>query len=289
MQGLTIAVASGKGGTGKTTFSTNLALALSRNNKKTEYIDCDVEEPNGFIFLNPEIKNATAISIDVPQPNLDKCTGCGICGKFCKFSAIVSLNKNVLVFEELCHSCNGCITLCPANALEPKSIEVGLVEQGTKEDLTCAQGILKISSARTPTLISSVRKLANNNAVTILDAPPGTACAAVASLKDVDFVLLVTEPTPFGLNDLKLAVDMTRKLGIPFAVAINRCDIGNDETLKYCDSENIPVIMEIKESKQIAHAYSQGKMIIDVLPEYQDEFSSLYDKIITLIKEAANA
>lgn len=287
MQGLTIAIASGKGGTGKTTFSTNLALALSRSGKKTEYIDCDVEEPNGFIFLKPETKNKQAITINVPQPNLDKCTGCGTCGNFCKFSAIVSLNKNVLVFEELCHACNGCILLCPADALTPKPIEVGTVEQAECENLTCVQGTLEIASARTPTLIGSVRKLVSDDAITILDAPPGTACAAVASLKDVDFVLLVTEPTPFGLNDLKLAVDMTRKLGIPFAVAINRCDIGNDETIKYCKNENIPVIMQIQESRQIAQAYSKGTMIIDALPKYQSDFCDLYNKINSLVKEAA--
>jgi len=275
-----IAIASGKGGTGKTTIATNLAQYTAGLGQPVQYLDCDVEEPNGHIFLKPKINISEAVTVDVPQVDLERCTGCGKCGKICQYSAIVHIkNNNVLTFEQLCHSCGGCMRVCPVDAIKPKPLNIGDIELGKAGDIDFIHGKLRIGHVRTPSLIKEVKKHIKQGCLAIIDVPPGTSCPVVEAIRGADFVLLVTEPTPFGLNDLKLAVDLVRKMNLPFAVTINRYDIGNDGVEKYCRAENINICLKLPDDRRIAEAYSTGQMIVDVLSEYRKEFSELYEYI----------
>jgi MinD superfamily P-loop ATPase len=271
-----IAVASGKGGTGKTTVATNLARSLSNG---VQFIDCDVEEPNSHLFLNPRIEKSRDVDVPCPEVDLDKCTCCGECATICRFSAIAVVKDNVLVFPELCHGCGGCSKACPENAIREVPRAIGVLEQGTADPLRFVHGRLKIGEAMSPPLIKAARGLAAGNGIVIIDAPPGTSCPVITAIKGSDFCLLVTEPTPFGLNDLKLTVEVVRELGMPSGVVINRSDIGDRETKAFCESEGIPVLMEIPEDRRIAEAYSRGEMIIDVLPDYREKFRQLFEVI----------
>ena len=274
-----IAVASGKGGTGKTTLATNLAVAISRSGLGASYVDCDVEEPNGHIFLKPTIEEATRVGIPVPDVDKDKCDGCGKCDEICQYSAIVCINKNVLTFPELCHGCGGCSRLCPQTAIVEVTKEIGVVERGMSNGVGFLQGRLKIGEVMAPPLIREVKKRISNGAITIVDAPPGTSCPVIEAIKGSDYVLLVTEPTPFGLNDLELAVGMTRELSLPFGVIINRCDVGDDRVKKYCEEEQIELLLEIPDNRRIAEAYSKGELVLEVAPEYEGKFMRLYERI----------
>jgi len=276
MLDMKIAVASGKGGTGKTTVATNLALTVAQLGMPVQYLDCDVEEPNGHIFLKPQIHRSLNVTVDVPQVDLKKCTGCGKCGEICQYAAIVCIKENVLTFEQLCHSCAGCWRICPADAIKPKPLNIGNIETGKAGDVDFIQGKLRIGHVRTPSLIKQVKEHIKQDYLAIIDVPPGTSCPVVEAIKDVNFVLLVTEPTPFGLNDLKLAVDLVRKMSLPFAVIINRYGIGNNEVENYCKTENINIVLNLPDDRQIAEAYSSGKMIIQALPKYKKDFASLY-------------
>jgi len=280
-----IAIASGKGGTGKTTIATNLAHYVGLLGQKVQYLDCDVEEPNGHIFLKPNIEKTLAVTVDVPEVDLKKCTGCGKCSEICQYSAIVHLkDNNVLTFEQLCHSCGGCMRVCPADAIKPKLLSIGDIEFGKTGDIDFVQGRLRIGYVRTPSLIKEVKKHIKKGFLAIVDVPPGTSCPVVEAVKGTDFVLLVTEPTPFGLNDLKLAVGMVREMNLPLAVVINRCDIGNDEVEKYCRAENIDIVLKLPDDRRIAEAYSSGRIIVDVLGEYKQQFSRVY-KYLESVKE----
>jgi MinD superfamily P-loop ATPase len=279
MPDMQIAVASGKGGTGKTTIATNLACHIARSGEDVQYIDCDVEEPNGHIFLKPQISRTQPVTIDTPEVDTEKCDGCGKCGRICQYSAIICLNETVMTFEQLCHSCGGCMLVCPTGAITAKQRQIGFVDLGAADGVHFAQGRLNIGDIHTPGLIKSVKREAANQGYVILDAPPGTSCPVVEAVKGADFVLLVTEPTPFGLNDLRLAVGMVRELKLPFAVAINRSDLGNDDVKRYCDQENIEIALEIPDDRRIAEAYSIGKMVIEVLPEYQEKFADLRERL----------
>ena len=274
-----IAIASGKGGTGKTTIATNLACSIARAGQAVQYLDCDVEEPNGHIFLKPEIRETQSVTIGVPGVDEDKCDACGKCGELCQYSAIISLKTKAMVFDQLCHACGGCMLVCPNDAIKEVPKEIGFADSGMAGDVRFAQGRLKIGDIHTPPLIKKVKKLSNEDEVTIIDAPPGTSCPVIEAVKGTDFVLLVTEPTPFGLNDLKLAVGMVRELGIPFAVVINRSDPEERMTRDYCEAENIEIIFEVPDDRKIAEAYSIGKMIVDILPEYKKEFAGLFANI----------
>jgi MinD superfamily P-loop ATPase len=275
----TIAIASGKGGTGKTTVATNLACILAREGKAVQYLDCDVEEPNGHIFLKPEITSCIDVTVDVPEVDLSKCNGCGKCGELCQYSAIVCLQDKPLVFDQLCHLCGGCMLVCPTGAIKEKGREIGFADIGSANSLRFGQGRLKIGDIHTPSLIKHVKNNSCHEGIIIIDAPPGTSCPVIEAVKGSDFVLLVTEPTPFGLNDLKLAVRMINELKIPFAVVINRSDPNEKIVNEYCRKENIQIILEVPDDRRIAEAYSDGKMIIDELPEYKKEFAELYENI----------
>jgi MinD superfamily P-loop ATPase len=278
-----IAIASGKGGTGKTTIATNLACSIVRMGEEVQYLDCDVEEPNGHIFLKPDIKETQKVTIGVPEVNTDLCDGCGKCGILCQYSAIICLKDKPLVFEQLCHSCGGCELICPTGAIKEKQIEIGFVDLGTTGDVKFGQGRLKIGDVRSPALIKKVKEHAANNGTVLIDAPPGTSCPVIEAVKGVDFVLLVTEPTPFGLNDLELAVEMVRELGTSFAVVINRCDVGDDRVVRYCQQQDIEIFLEIPNDRMVAEVYSQGIKIIDALPGYEEKFIQLYQKINTRV------
>lgn len=271
-----VSVASGKGGTGKTTVATNMALSIPN----TQLLDCDVEEPNSHIFIKPEIKKRDFVFIPVPEVDKSKCDGCGKCQEVCAYNAIAVLKSKVLIFPELCHGCGSCNYFCPQNALKEVNKDIGVVETGNKGNLKFSHGKLKIGEMMAPTVIKAVKRKILKDRTVIIDAPPGTACPMISAIKDSDFVILVTEPTPFGLNDLILAVEVVRKLGIGFGVIINRSNIGNNEVSRYCRKENISILMQIPFDIEIAVAYSKGIPLLDALPEYKKDFIFLHEKII---------
>ena len=277
-----IAIASGKGGTGKTTVSTNLAWTLAQTGRQVQYLDCDVEEPNGHIFLKPSIEETEQVTVAVPEVDLIKCTGCGRCSRLCQYSAIVCLKDTVLTFEQLCHSCGGCLLVCPEKAIKEKQKIIGYLDQGRAGNFTFVQGRLEIGDVRTPALIRQVKQKINGAQIALIDAPPGTSCPVIEAVKGADYVLLVTEPTPFGLHDLKLAVEMVRQLKLPFSIVINRSDLGDNQVLQYCQKEAIKIIMELPDDRKIAKAYSSGHLIVEALPEYREHFSRLAQAIEVL-------
>ncbi len=275
-----IAIASGKGGTGKTTVAVNLASVLTRDGLKVQYLDCDVEEPNGHIFLHPRITATEAVGIPVPVVDEAKCTGCRECAKVCQFHAIAVMKKP-LIFAELCHGCGGCALVCPTGAIREEKRTIGVVESGSAKGVAFVQGRLNIGEPMAPPLIRAVKQQALAGSVVILDAPPGAACPAVTTIRDADLVLLVTEPTPFGLNDLKLAVEMIRQLGIRQGVVINRADSGDQRVRDYCGHAGLPIMLELPDDRRIAEAYSRGEMAIEVVPDWTDHLRGLWQAIIT--------
>ncbi len=278
-----ISIASGKGGTGKTTVATNLAVSLGGG---VQLLDCDVEEPNAHLFIHPVFEKAEIVSTGVPEVDEAKCNLCGKCGEICQFKAIVVIGKTVLPFQELCHSCGGCMEICPEHAIREGQRMLGEIEFGRRNGLEFIHGRLRVGEAMAPPLIRKVRSFAHPDLVTIIDAPPGTSCPVIASMKGADFVLLVTEPTPFGLHDLKLAVGAVRMLGIPCGLVINRSDMGDDRLREYARSEGIPILMEIPFDRKIAESYSRGELLVDVRPEWQEKFVQLYERITDLAKSA---
>ncbi|MGD9072058.1 MAG: ATP-binding protein [Desulfobacterales bacterium] len=277
-----ITVASGKGGTGKTTVATNLAVAVESD---VQVLDCDVEEPNAHLFLKPEISDVTTATTPVPEIDLGNCTLCGECEKICQFKAIVVLGDTVLTFPEMCHGCGGCKAVCPAAAIKEIGRELGVIETGHRKGVAFGHGRLRIGEAMAPPLIKKVRALALPDRFTIIDAPPGTSCPVIASMKGTDFVLLVTEPTPFGLYDLKLAVGAVKLLGIPHGLVINRADLGDRQVYAYAEEENIPILMEIPFDRRVAEAYSGGALIVETQPEWKEAFRQLYFSIKKLVEE----
>ena len=275
-----ISIASGKGGTGKTTIATNLAVSLKSD---VQLLDCDVEEPNSHLFIQPVIEEVKTITTPVPEVDMEKCSLCGKCGEICQFKAIAVIADTVLVFHELCHSCGGCMQVCPEKAITETGRELGVIEQGHRNGLEFVHGRLRVGEAMSPPLIKKVREYTRPGILTIIDAPPGTSCPVIACMTGADFVLLVTEPTPFGLHDLKLAVGAVKILGIPCGLVINRSDIGNDQVKIYAEQENIPVLMEIPFDRRIAEAYSRGKMIVEVMPEWKERFAKLYHQIKEIV------
>lgn len=282
---MNIAIASGKGGTGKTTISTNLAYYLAGRNVSVRYHDCDVEEPNGHLFLKPEITKKHPAFISVPLIDENRCTGCGKCVQLCEYNALARLGKTVMVFAELCHGCGGCTLICPQNAITEHEKEIGFVETGNSGKIGFVHGRLNIGEAMSPPLIRSVLGKMDNNFVNIIDAPPGTSCPVIASVKNTDFIVLITEPTPFGLNDLNLAIEMTREIGIPCGVLINRADEKSDTAREFCKQKNVSILAEIPDDRSIAEAYSKGEMIIDAVPQLQSVFAQLWEAIQKQVKK----
>jgi MinD superfamily P-loop ATPase len=281
-----IAVASGKGGTGKTTVAVNLALALGN----VQFLDCDVEEPNAHIFLKPQIDHEQKATIPVPDVDETKCTWCGTCREVCLYHAIAVIPQSgdkkgkVLIFPELCHGCGACTLLCPEKAMKEIKREIGVIEIGTKNTIRFVHGRLNIGEAMSPPLIRQVKAHIDPEATVIIDAPPGTSCPVITTVKGSDVCVLVTEPTPFGLNDLILAVEVLRVLQIPFGVVINRADIGDGMVEEYCAKENIAILMKIPFKKEIAVSYSVGIPIIEQDSSYREKFIDLYKNICRIKK-----
>lgn len=271
-----ISVASGKGGTGKTTVSVNLARVFPA---PVMLLDCDVEEPNAHLFLPGTLKRMEPVSMRVPEVNASLCDGCGACSAVCQYNAIAALKDEALVFQELCHGCGGCILACPKKALSEKDRRIGDVEVFQTGHITLVQGRIDIGVAMAPPVIRAVKARLDGTGKAVLDAPPGTSCPVITTIKDTDLVVLVTEPTPFGLHDLKLAVDMVRELAVPFGVIINRSGSGDGRVNRFCTQQGVPVFAEIPDDRRIAEAYSRGELLVDALPEYWELFDRLYQTI----------
>jgi len=287
-----ITIASGKGGTGKTTVAVNLALALAGMGHSVVYADCDVEEPNGHIFLKPALDGSEEVGARIPIVDGDACTACGECGRICQFSAIVCLGETpAMTFPELCKGCGGCLLVCDDGAISEGVRTLGVIEKGRAAapgrgadgGIGFIHGRLRVGEAQSPPLIRRVKGELPAAGIAVLDSPPGTSCPVVETVRESDFVLLVTEPTPFGLNDLKLAVGMVRALDVPFAVAINRCDAGDDGVARYCGEEGIRILFEMKDDRRIAEAYSRGETIARALPEYGALFERLGNDILEAV------
>lgn len=278
-----ISVASGKGGTGKTTVAISLASSLGQG---VTLLDCDVEEPNCHLFLRPQIVETEEVATMVPAIRQEACSGCKRCAGICRFRALTVVSGKVLVFPELCHGCGGCLAICPEGAIESGKRLLGTVETGRCGDILFRHGRLRIGEAMAPPLIRQVRAGENGAAITIIDAPPGTSCPVITAMRGTDFVLLVTEPTPFGLHDLSLAVEAVQLLGIPCGLVINRSDLGDQGVKAYARRQGLPVLMEIPYDREIAGAYSCGIPIVQAMPEWVARFRRLYEKIVTLTATA---
>ena len=280
---MTIAVASGKGGTGKTLIATSLALVL-QDAGSVEFLDCDVEEPNAHLFLKPHIEAKEAVEIPVPLVDDAKCTCCGRCAEVCEFNAIAVLKDAVMVFSELCHGCTACWVLCPEEAIRPTGREVGVAESGWSGPIGFHHGWLRVGEAMSPPLIRAVKARARPADFVVIDSPPGTSCPVVESVRDADVVVLVTEPTPFGLNDLVLAVDMVEALGRTAGIVINRAGIGDGQVNDFCRSRNLPILLEIPFDRRIAEAYSRGEPLVGAFPEYRPRFRELGRALQSMVK-----
>ena len=279
-----ISIASGKGGTGKTLVATSLALSL-KDNHKVVILDCDVEEPNDHILLKPVITGSEPVNIQVPGIDEKKCTYCGKCAKVCVYHAIAVLGDHVLTFPQLCHGCGACSYLCPEKAISEEPRQTGVVEWGHSDGVGFVHGILTVGEAMAPPVIRKVKEHANGNGIVIRDVSPGTSCPVVESIKGSDFCILVTEPTPFGLNDLALAVETVRKLEIPCGVVLNRAGVGNAGVEEYCRKEKIPILFTIPLDTEIARLYSRGIPLVDGMPQWKNRFGQLFDRIKEIVDE----
>lgn len=275
-----ISVASGKGGTGKTTVAVNLALSLS--NRHVQLLDCDVEEPNSHLFLNPVIQETKPAHTLVPTVNYELCDFCGKCALACEYNALVVVPKQeVMVFPGLCHGCGLCSLVCPRDAISEMSREIGVIKKGTSGDgnIALVYGLLNIGEVMATPLIDQVKAGIDPAKTVIIDVPPGTACPVIAAVQGSDYCILVTEPTPFGLYDLTLAVAVLRVLKLPFGVVINKAGIGDRKVYEYCATEGIPILLEIPHDKRIAQCYSEGVPFIKELPEWQERFAALMERV----------
>jgi len=291
-----ISVASGKGGTGKTTIAVNLALALAKDKgKNVQFLDCDVEEPNAHLFLKPVITSLESVEIPVPKIDDKKCNYCGKCAEVCVFNAIAVTKNRVLVFPGLCHGCGACTLFCPEKVITEEGNEIGVLEEGKAGSINFTHGRLNIGEPMAPPIIRKIKKKIKkdyndnrdnnitNHHITLIDAPPGTSCPVIESIKGSDYTILVTEPTPFGLHDLALAVEVLQKLKIPHGVVLNKCDIGDYKVEEYCEKNNIPILLSIPLDKEIAVAYSKGIPIVKINSSYEQKFNQLFQKIVQII------
>ena len=281
-----LTVASGKGGTGKTTVATSLALAIA--DLSPLFLDCDVEAPNAHIFLNPEITQSQIVNLPIPAVDESRCEDCGRCAEVCQYHAIVLIGGKVLVFPELCHGCGSCTLQCPEGAIEEIPNKLGLLEAGVaKNEIRFARGTLDIGQ---PMAVPIIRTLQAWNPFgelepVIRDAPPGVSCPVVETMSGADFVLLVTEPTPFGLHDLQLAVQLTGELGLPVGVVLNREGIGDQRVDEYCQTAGIPILMRIPYDERIGRAVADGKPLVEAFPDYLPRFRELFSCITDILDE----
>ena len=274
-----IAIASGKGGTGKTSVAVNMAISIG----SCRVLDCDVEEPNVHTLLNPVSTEKEPVMVLVPVVNQEKCTLCGVCSDFCEFNAIFVGKTKVILYLELCHSCGGCSIVCPENAIDEVGRQIGEVFRSKVNDIDLFYGKLNIGEPFTVPVIKSVKSKIDHTQVNILDAPPGTSCPVIETIQDCDYIILVTEPTPFGLHDLSMAVDVVKEIGIPHGVIINRSTIGDEGVKEYCRNNGIPVLLEIPYDRKIAELYSRGFPFVNEMPEYRLLFKRLFNEIKEVI------
>ncbi len=278
----TVAVASGKGGTGKTLVAANLAVALARGGRDVVLVDCDVEAPNDHLFFQVEAQ-PRAVMVPLAQVDEDECTACGACRDACAYGAIRILGGRTLVFPELCHGCGACTLACPISAMGETSRRVGEVSSGRAVgvadfgELTLVSGSLDVGDVKAPDVIRAARSAAGTHEIAVLDAPPGVSCAAVASVNDADLLLLVTEPTPFGLHDLELAVRLGQELGVPSAVILNRAGSGTVDIEAWCAGEGVPVLARIPFMREIAECYADARLVADEVAECAQAIEAVAD------------
>jgi MinD superfamily P-loop ATPase len=288
---MNIAISSGKGGTGKTFISTNIACVLAMKGEKVRYLDCDVEEPNGHLFLKPEIHKEEDVTLIAPSGvDEEKCIKCGKCAKACNYNAIAMVNNKVLFFNELCHVCGGCKIVCPVDAIIEKERKIGVIRHGKSPLGSTGPGgaidfhyalLETAEGGMSPRLVKKVKEYAREG-INILDSSPGTACPVVETVKEADLCVLVTDPTPFGINDLKLAVDMARDIGQEPVIVVNRAEYYDDELKRYCHDAELEIIGEIPDDRKIAEAYSVGDIVVEKLPQYRELFEKIALRIIEL-------
>lgn len=283
-----LAIASGKGGTGKTTLAVALAQAST---DAVQLLDCDVEEPNGHIFIKPEFTHHEPVTIAIPALSEALCTYCGKCGELCQFGAIVTIVNKTMIFSDMCHSCGGCILVCPHHALHEQAKVIGSIDSactsGSGKTLEFIKGTLDVGQAMSPPVIRAVKKKTNPDMLTLLDCPPGTSCPMITAVTGSDFVILVTEPTPFGLHDLKLAVETMRSMQLPFGVVVNRAGSGDERVRDYCHAEQITLLLEIPDDRRVAQAYSRGEGLLEAMPELAPQLRAMVQNIADNIKEKA--
>jgi len=270
-----VSVASGKGGTGKTSVAVNIALSVGN----VQFLDCDVEEPNAYLLLHPDLQKTEPVYTLIPFVDKELCSHCGECAKFCQYNAIFVTAEKTLVFPELCHSCGGCAMVCPKKAITGEKHRVGVLKFGSVGDLALVYGELEIGKPMSVPVIKAVKNQIKEGKDVILDSPPGTSCPFVETVRGSDFCILVTEPTPFGLHDLKIAVEVLKKIAVPFGVVVNRAGIGDKKVYDYCRGENIRVLLEIPYQRRIAELYSRGIPFSLEMPEWKEKFQALYGEI----------
>ena len=270
-----IAVASGKGGTGKTLVAINLALSVNAN----QVLDCDVEEPNDYIFLDPAVTTSEPVEVLIPEIDEEKCTYCRKCAELCQFNALFVAGETAMVFPELCHSCGGCKLVCPEGAIKEVPRSIGEIYVGEVGDIELVYGMLNIGEALAVPIISAVKEKAKKDQLVILDSPPGSACPVVESVLGADFCVMVTEPTPFGLHDLEVAAEVVKQLGIPLGIVVNFAGIGDRGVYEYCEKMELSILMEIPYDRKIAELYSRGIPFVKEMPEWKENFRELYETI----------
>jgi MinD superfamily P-loop ATPase len=274
-----ISIASGKGGTGKTSVAVNMALSIGN----VQLLDCDVEEPNAHLLLHSKISRTKPVYVLVPSVNEELCDYCGKCSKFCQYNAIFVSPEKVLLFPELCHNCGGCTLVCPKKAITEDKHKIGTLKLASASDLELVYGELEVGEPMAVPVIRGVKEHIDNSKNVILDSPPGTSCPVIETVKGSDFCILVTEPTPFGLHDLKITVQVLRDMEIPFGVVISRAGIGDKRVYEYCRQENIPILLEIPYKRKIAELYSRGIPFSLEMPEWKEKFRALFDDVRKLV------
>jgi len=270
-----VAVASGKGGTGKTSVAVNMALSI----EKVQFLDCDVEEPNAHVLLKPQITRTEPVYLQVPVVNEKLCDHCGKCADFCQFNAIFVSPEKVLIFHELCHSCGGCAIVCPMKAISEEQHRVGTLKFGSAGDLELVYGELEVGEPMAVPVIREVKRQIKSSKTVILDSPPGTSCPVIETVKGSNFCILVTEPTPFGLHDLKITIEVLENMEIPFGVVVNRAGIGDKKVYEYCKEKGIPILLDITYQRKIAELYSRGIPFSLEIPEWKPKFQTLFDEV----------
>lgn len=273
-----IAVASGKGGTGKTTIAINLALSLSEL-EPVQLLDCDVEEPNAHLFLDPSFESEQSVDKLLPSVDSEACIHCGACVRNCEFNALARMGDNVMLYDSLCHGCGRCTLVCPVAAISEQPHQLGILQSGVSRGFSFSHGLLNVGETMATPIIHALKETIDSTKLTIMDAPPGTGCPMIAALHDASVALLVTEPTPFGLHDLKAAVGVARTLGVPVAVVINRYGIGDNQIERYCDQQDIPVLLTVPFDRAIAESYAIGIPLVDAIPSWNKPFLKLAEQL----------